>query len=109
MLAGAIGTNYGQEGTKKTKNSTTTSDSEEMSKNRVSGAKAEYCACPLHTISAKGCVDRVGHASGLVPGPIPTLTPCKKPPCHPLVELASKGISCLFLFPCMANKAMSET
>ena len=52
---------------KKTKNPTTTS--EEL------GAKAGYCACPLHTAPPRGWANHLSHPSGPTPGPTPTLTP----------------------------------
>ena len=48
------------------------------SKNRVSGVKAGYCICPLHTTPPKGWGKHLSHPSGPTPGHIPTLTPYKK-------------------------------
>ena len=45
------------------------------SKNRVSGAKVGYCACPLHSTLPKRWADHLSHPSNLTPGPTPTLTP----------------------------------
>ena len=61
---------------KKTKK-TPTATSEEL------GAKAGYCACPLHPAPPKGWAKHLSHPSGLTPGHIPTLTPYKEPACAP--------------------------
>ena len=48
------------------------------SKSRRSGAKAGYCACPLHTMPPKGWANHLSHPSGMTPGHTPTLTPYKE-------------------------------
>ena len=72
----------------KDKNKKPTATSEEP------GAKAGYCACPLHTPPPKGWVKHLSQPSGLTPGPSPTLTPCNEPAHSP--QRASKGTCCLF-------------
>ena len=47
------------------------------------GAKAGYCACPLHTTPPKGRAEHLSHPPGLTPGHTPTLTPYKKEACPP--------------------------
>ena len=48
------------------------------SKNRLSGSKAEYCTCPLHSISPKGWANHLSHPASPTPGCTPTLTLCKE-------------------------------
>ena len=43
------------------------------------GAKAGYCARPLHTTPPKGWADHLSHPASLTPGHTPTLTPYKEP------------------------------
>ena len=67
------------------------------SKNRVLGAKAGNCACPLHTTLPNGWADHLSHSAGPTPGPAPTLTPCKEPPRPP--RRMSRGTCYLFSLP----------
>ena len=55
------------------------------SKTRVLGAKAGYCACPLHTTPPKGRAEHLSCPSGLMPGHTLTLTPYKEPAREPVV------------------------
>ena len=48
-------------------------------KRRVSGTKAGYHTCPLHTIPPKIWADHLSQASGLTHGHTSTLTPFKEP------------------------------
>ena len=72
---------------KKTKNPTATSGD--------LGAKAGYCACPLHSTPPKGWVNHLSHPSSPTPGHASTLTPYKEPAHIPLVsEQARKTVTC---------------
>ena len=67
------------------------------------GAKAGYCACPLHSAPPKGWADHLSHPSGLTRRHTPTLTPYKEQACSPtqpqllpVWEPASKGACAVF-------------
>ena len=47
------------------------------SKTWMLGAKARYCACPLHTASPKGCRKHLSHPSGQTPEHTHTLNPLR--------------------------------
>lgn len=47
------------------------------SKNRMPGAKAGYCTCPLHTLPPKGWAKPLSHTSSLTPEHTSTLAPYK--------------------------------
>ena len=49
------------------------------SKNKVLGAKAGYCACPLHTTPPDGWANHLSHPSSPTPGHTLTFTPYKEP------------------------------
>lgn len=66
------GTSYGQQDTKRPKKPNCHFQ-RAGSKNGVPGAKAETCACPLHTPLKEGA-DHGSYPSGLTPRPTPTLT-----------------------------------
>ena len=74
------------------------------SKNRVPGAKAGYCTCPLHSTPPKGWANHLSHTFHPTPGHTPTLTPYKEP-AHPPHWGASKGTSYSFLLPPVASGA----
>ena len=62
------------------------------SKNRVLGARAGYCTCPLHSTLPKGWANHLSHASCPAPGHTPTLTPYKEP-ARPAPPCCSRGPS----------------
>ena len=86
-----------------------------QNKSRGSGAKAGYCACPLHTTSPKGWANHLSHRSSRTPGHTLTLTPCKEQarPSTPWPQGASQQGNLLFVLtpPCCRkgpNKALPE-
>ena len=59
------------------------------------GAKAGYCACPLHTTSPKGWAKHLSHPSDQTPGHTLTLTPYKERAQPPLGrEQAREPVVC---------------
>ena len=72
-----LGANYGQkiQKDKKTKKTRLPLLKSWEQKNRVLGAKAEYCAFPLHSTPPKWGAKHLSHPSGLTPGHTPTFTP----------------------------------
>nr|XP_030719679.1 uncharacterized protein LOC115857032 [Globicephala melas] len=78
-------------------------------KNRVSGAKAGSCACPLHSPPPEGEADQLSHPSSVTPGHTPTLTSYKEPARPPPPPLWSeKGNLLLFLTPSCCSRGPSK-
>ena len=77
------------------------------SKSRGLGAKAGYCACPLHTPPPKGWADHQSHPSSPTPGHTLTLTlTLYKERARPPPQGAGKqGTCCLFSLPSAAAGA----
>ena len=69
------------------------------SENWVLGAKAGYCACPLHAAPPQGWANRLSHPSGSTPGHTSTSTPHKEQGCSHLRKQASRGTYYLFSLP----------
>ena len=78
------------------------------SKTWVSGAKAGYCARPLHATPPKGWAKHLSHPSGPTPGRTPALTRYKEQARASPPQRASKGSCYWFWLPAAANKALAE-
>ena len=64
-------------------------------KNRVLGAKAGHCACPLQSTPRKGWADHLSHASSQAPGHTPTLSAYKEPaPSPSRSQRAREPVTC---------------
>ena len=69
------------------------------SKNWVLGAKAGYCAFPLHAAPPQGWANHLRHPSGSSPGHMSTSTPYKEQGYSHLRKQASRGTDYLFSLP----------
>ena len=70
------------------------------------GAKAGYCACPLHRVPPKGWAKHLSHPTGQTPGHTPPIP--KKEQTHPTLGIPSTGTCHLFSRPRAAAGAPTK-
>ena len=101
ILACTFGANSRPKGYKETKNTNYHFFPTTTFEDRGYGAKAGYCACPLHIPPPKGWANHLSEPSGETPGHTPTLGPYKEQACPP--SGSQHGNMLLVLHPCCCS------